>query len=104
MLTWANKDFAEDEFYADGILCEGYVDADNFIFSETTKLYFTQSFDNKDSLIVLKENNFGRVFLSKYFKKVPLLMNAQEPVAESTLHQNFFSFSQELEYIESGGM
>lgn len=75
--------YAKEDFYADVFHCKGYINAKDSDSSASTDLYATRTYDDKDSIIVSEEDNDGRIYLvGKYFKHVPVLMNAHEPFIE----------------------
>lgn len=82
--TYQHYDY---KWTSDCILCRGYTDDDEE-FPESTNLYLTPSFDDKKSLYLLKED-FGLIYLSKYFVDVPILKNVQETVTENVLFKNY---------------
>ncbi|KAK7597805.1 hypothetical protein V9T40_010030 [Parthenolecanium corni] len=72
---------------ADCILCRAFKLGGKFT-SKPQKLYLTLSYDNENSLIVLKKEN-TKFYLHKRFKNIPILMTLQTKIDYDTLFLNY---------------
>lgn len=84
-------------YEAECISCESY----NVDYETYQKVYVTVSNDDRDSVFVLEQGNdkLGNpyFYVSKYFKKVTSLMNAQVPLSDTKLFQIFETYGVQYE-------
>lgn len=70
-----------------GFICKGVVNTDTRD-SDSTSLFITQAYDDKDSVYVV-EHKDEYFILSKYFRNIPLLINHNERLDEGLLYANY---------------
>lgn len=81
-----SKKYFQNNIISDCIYCRGYEEfhQDNTN-EEWTDLCLTRSFDDKFSLYVLEAYERGSYYVTKYFRKVPALINAQEIITHGNI-------------------
>lgn len=69
-----SDDYANERLIFYGFICKVTVEKSDY----PKLLYVTQTYDDKKSVYVLRPENEMGIFLHKYFKNVPVLMNVRD--------------------------
>lgn len=85
LLAFNNRVYNMKVWRTECALCKAFVDGDNDD-GDYTNLYFTRTYDDKNSVLVWKERN-GKIFLSKYFKDIHILKNVRENIDDRMLRE-----------------
>lgn len=82
---FSSEDFKEKLMNDDCMRCRGFEHFSHYDHQLWTNLCITRSFEDKNSVYVFQSADDDMLLVSKYFKNISVLINAQEKIADKNI-------------------